>query len=82
MNPGTEEERGIAKWRKNLNRYKASASTDERCYDLPLIMKWINKRKWMSKIPVCPTYKGMGITLSSLRSCKKGPTPGEAQEHA
>ena len=53
---GTDEERGIKKWRK----LDASASTSQsealKIYELPLIQKYLNRWKICEYLPFCPTF--------------------------
>ena len=54
---GTDEERGIKKWRK-LTEDSDGPSSDSRMhiYDLPLIQNCLNKVKCFRYIPFCPSF--------------------------
>ena len=53
---GTEEERGIKKWRK-LNVNVSSAHSDAiKTYDLPFIQKYLDKYRFSEYLPFCPTF--------------------------
>ncbi|XP_064613847.1 solute carrier family 23 member 1-like isoform X2 [Liolophura sinensis] len=60
--PGTDEERGILKWRQIVHTTTEQASgknaADYSTYDFPLVQKFFNRWSWMSYVPFCPTFQG------------------------
>ena len=52
---GTDEERGIRKWRK-LDESESSQSEAMKSYELPLIQKYIDNWKISKYLPFCPTF--------------------------
>lgn len=64
--PGTDEERGLVKWRDqhkvDKDDISNETSTGLRCYDLPLITPWLKRQSWTRYIPCLPTY-GLGKEL-------------------
>ena len=58
--PGTDEERGIKKWRgKDETGLPMNAATIRRMakiYDFPCGMNVIRKIKCFRRVPLCPTY--------------------------
>merc|ERR1719414_988117 len=58
--PGTDEERGIKKWREKessgLPKNSATIRRLAKIYDFPCGMSVIRKVKWFRRIPLCPTY--------------------------
>lgn len=55
---GTDEERGIIKWRNQLSTTGASDDTTyQSTYDLPFIMPFLRRYKCFSYIPFLPTFK-------------------------
>ncbi|XP_064614591.1 solute carrier family 23 member 1-like [Liolophura sinensis] len=62
--PGTEEERGIRKWRQALLSASDVASgkaVDYSAYDFPLVQKYLNRWRWTSYVPFCPSFRGCGM---------------------
>lgn len=54
--PGTDEERGIKKWRK-LDETGSSAQNEAmKSYELPLIQKFLDKLKICEYMPFCPRF--------------------------
>ena len=63
---GTDEERGIKKWRQHEKDESTSGEeSDMRIYDIPFIQKYLNKSKICRYLPFCPTF-----SLGS--KCKQG----------
>lgn len=58
--PGSEEERGLTKWRAHRATNRAGEETESEMssYDLPFVMNFVRRTKWMAYIPVSPTFKG------------------------
>ena len=53
---GTDEERGIKKWRK-LDETGSSAQNEAmKSYELPLIQKFLDKLKICEYMPFCPRF--------------------------
>ncbi|XP_071961147.1 solute carrier family 23 member 1-like isoform X2 [Antedon mediterranea] len=59
--PGTVEERGIKAWRKQSGSDADDEVTvdESNCYDIPLIMGFLEKHKVFSYMPFLPTFKGI-----------------------
>lgn len=58
---GTNEERGILKWRETteVDRMKASQTElSHRVYDIPLVQKLFSRWRWTGFVPFCPTFQG------------------------
>ena len=53
---GTDEERGIKKWRKLDITGSSMNSESMKTYDLPLIQKYLNKGRLWSYLPFCPSF--------------------------
>ncbi|XP_045105655.1 solute carrier family 23 member 1-like [Portunus trituberculatus] len=59
--PGTEEERGLVKWKAMLENTQfgnEESVVDTSCYDLPFGMERIRKWGWTKFVPVLPTFAG------------------------
>ncbi|XP_063855234.1 solute carrier family 23 member 2-like isoform X4 [Scylla paramamosain] len=59
--PGTEEERGLVKWKAMLEKKQTGneeSVVDTSCYDLPFGMERIRKWGWTRFVPVLPTFAG------------------------
>ena len=56
---GTDEERGILKWRKQESFEDGSSiyTTDMRTYELPFIQKYLDKISVCRYLPFCPTFR-------------------------
>lgn len=54
--PGTDEERGIRKWRKLDESVSSMHSETMKSYELPLIQKYLDKWKICEYLPFCPTF--------------------------
>ncbi|XP_063422626.1 solute carrier family 23 member 1-like [Mytilus trossulus] len=68
--PGTDEERGIIKWRNQLSTTGASDDTTYKStYDLPFIMPFLRRYKCFSYIPFLPTFKYESQSI--FRKCCK-----------
>eukprot|EP00918_Siedleckia_nematoides_P032333 GHVU01070027.1.p1 GENE.GHVU01070027.1~~GHVU01070027.1.p1 ORF type:complete len:562 (+),score=14.78 GHVU01070027.1:91-1776(+) len=65
--PGTIEERGIKKWRRELASDGSELSADLGCYEISLFSKLIRRMKWTRFIPICPTFL-MGKTKKTENS--------------
>ncbi|XP_069175261.1 solute carrier family 23 member 1 [Procambarus clarkii] len=73
--PGTDEERGVARWRgqgvnteeQQLEETRLTAS----CYQLPFGTSTINKAKWMRHVPFCPTFSGFSSWTAMTERLKK-----------
>ncbi|XP_004926407.1 solute carrier family 23 member 2 isoform X1 [Bombyx mori] len=55
--PGTDEERGLAAWAKEMSLEAAGASDDGDTYDFPIGMSLIRRWKWTYYLPFMPTYE-------------------------
>lgn len=59
--PGTDEERGLIAWNKEMCLDSGDGDVDsgsvKSTYDFPMGMKTLRKWKWTEKIPFLPTYK-------------------------
>ncbi|KAL0968644.1 hypothetical protein UPYG_G00269570 [Umbra pygmaea] len=55
--PGTEKERGIYSWRKNVTDGSSNLKTDQSCYDLPFCSNCLQKFKFFQYLPFLPSYK-------------------------
>lgn len=59
--PGTDEERGMKKWKAQLKPEKDEndvVTTDARCYDLPVGMPFFRVWGWAKFVPILPTFVG------------------------
>ncbi|KAM8973379.1 solute carrier family 23 member 1 [Pelodytes ibericus] len=54
--PGTQEERGLAKWKQGADAN--TPSEDLRSYDFPCGMGFIKKIKCLQHVPICPVFHG------------------------
>ncbi|CAH2106027.1 unnamed protein product [Euphydryas editha] len=54
--PGTDEERGLAAWAKEMSLEYGKGEAAE-TYDFPIGMSFIRKWKWTSYVPFMPTYE-------------------------
>ncbi|XP_022255137.1 solute carrier family 23 member 2-like [Limulus polyphemus] len=65
--PGTEEERGLIKWRQQIQVSHLTASKNEEeesglsCYDFPVGMGILRRLKCFSYFPISPTYNKIRI---------------------
>ncbi|XP_064614436.1 solute carrier family 23 member 1-like [Liolophura sinensis] len=61
--PGTDEERGILKWRQMTHTDSEQTSGGKTAnittYDLPLVQKFLSGWNWTSYLPFCPTFRGI-----------------------
>ena len=57
---GTDKERGILAWKKQLETLNGEEAeqTNSKTYDIPLVTKYIRKVACFRLIPVCPTFAG------------------------
>ncbi|XP_066937423.1 solute carrier family 23 member 2-like isoform X2 [Macrobrachium rosenbergii] len=59
--PGTDEERGLVQWKKQLNLGSGPTSADSTsCYDLPFGMGAIQKLTLARYLPFLPSFQGFG----------------------
>ncbi|XP_050710919.1 solute carrier family 23 member 1-like isoform X2 [Eriocheir sinensis] len=85
--PGTDEERGILKWKRlssdvdkiHTDSPKAAPSPSESVssvspYDFPFGMKLVNRTKWLRYVPFCPPYEGFLRRRSSSISEERSST--------
>lgn len=72
VNLGTEDERGVRKWRKLSNNVADEKTVQsEDTYDLPYIMGCLRRQKWATYIPFLPTFRVRPGLKSRLCSCCK-----------
>lgn len=67
--PGTDDERGIIKWRNQLSTTETDDDTYEKTYDLPFITPFLRRYKCFSYIPFLPTFKVPPKSIFGVR-CK------------
>ncbi|CAH0579530.1 unnamed protein product [Chrysodeixis includens] len=60
--PGTDEERGLAAWAKEMCLDAAGASEEGNTYDFPIGMSLIRRWTWTEYLPFMPTYKAGKFT--------------------
>ncbi|XP_026729142.1 solute carrier family 23 member 2 isoform X1 [Trichoplusia ni] len=60
--PGTDEERGLAAWAKEMCLDAAGASEHGDTYDFPVGMSYIRRWTWTEYLPFMPTYKAGKFT--------------------
>lgn len=66
---GTEEERGILKWRAEIPSEVDTEKTDTNIYDLPYIQKHLDKLRWVDFLPFCPSFNQK--LFCRFRCCKR-----------
>ncbi|XP_033104119.1 solute carrier family 23 member 2-like [Anneissia japonica] len=70
--PGTDEERGLLKWREVYGKKNVDQDVVNEiynCYDLPWGMDYIRKCKFLKYVPISPTFTGFARQrYSSVRS--------------
>ena len=72
LSSGTDEERGIRKWRK-LDDSASSQSEAMKSYELPLIQKYLDKWKICRYLPFCPTFSlRCGLVCCKSRGSMSG----------
>ncbi|KAF9823639.1 hypothetical protein SFRURICE_009184 [Spodoptera frugiperda] len=59
---GTDEERGLAAWAKEMSLDAAGASEEGDTYDFPIGMGLIRRWKWTQYLPFMPTYQAGKFT--------------------
>ncbi|KAL7635606.1 UNVERIFIED_CONTAM: hypothetical protein RMT77_014675 [Armadillidium vulgare] len=67
--PGTDEERGLTKWR--IEKISEVENKSSSSFDLPFGMKFFNRTKWSSYIPISPTYKSQRKVSSSSQKSQE-----------
>ncbi|XP_014362079.2 solute carrier family 23 member 2 [Papilio machaon] len=65
--PGTEEERGLKAWAKEMSLEAAGASELGDTYDFPVGMALVRRWKWTSYLPFMPTYEAGKFTALFTR---------------
>ncbi|XP_063381279.1 solute carrier family 23 member 2 [Cydia fagiglandana] len=65
--PGTDEERGLAAWAKEMALEAAGATQGGDTYDFPIGMSLIRRWKWTSYLPFMPTYEAGKFTALLTR---------------
>ncbi|XP_049869506.1 solute carrier family 23 member 2 isoform X2 [Pectinophora gossypiella] len=60
--PGTDEERGLAAWAKEMSLEAAGASEEGDTYDFPVGMSLIRRWTWTKYLPFMPTYEAGKFT--------------------
>nr|XP_053640350.1 solute carrier family 23 member 1-like [Cherax quadricarinatus] len=69
--PGTDEERGVLRWRGETFGAQQDQDEDDRltsrCYELPFGTPGTQKRKWTKYLPFCPSFEGY-FCCESLRN--------------
>ncbi|KAI5652159.1 permease family domain-containing protein [Phthorimaea operculella] len=65
--PGTDEERGLAAWAKEMSLEAAGASEHGDTYDFPIGMSYIRRWKWTRYLPFMPTYEAGKFTALFTR---------------
>ncbi|OCT88827.1 hypothetical protein XELAEV_18017455mg [Xenopus laevis] len=54
--PGSDEERGTSAWHKQMHPEKTNGSTEQSCYDLPFVTKYLRRLSWSRYIPFLPAF--------------------------
>uniref|UniRef100_A0A6I8PXI7 Solute carrier family 23 member 2 n=1 Tax=Xenopus tropicalis TaxID=8364 RepID=A0A6I8PXI7_XENTR len=54
--PGSDEERGTSAWHKQMHPEKTNGSTEQSCYDLPFVSKYLRRLSWSRYIPFLPAF--------------------------
>ncbi|XP_063618829.1 solute carrier family 23 member 2 [Cydia splendana] len=65
--PGTDEERGLAAWAKEMALEAAGATQGGDTYDFPVGMSLIRRWKWTSYLPFMPSYEAGKFTALLTR---------------
>ncbi|XP_022237904.1 solute carrier family 23 member 2-like isoform X2 [Limulus polyphemus] len=83
--PGTDEERGLIKWREqglehNISEADESTLSSPSTYDLPFSMDVIKRHKIFKYIPISPTYD-QNIFLGKLRALFNKLKPQKNNNH-
>ncbi|CAB3260656.1 unnamed protein product [Arctia plantaginis] len=60
--PGTDEERGLAAWAKEMSLDALGASDEGDTYDFPVGMSIIRRWEWTKYVPFMPTYQAGKFT--------------------
>ncbi|KAF8785930.1 Solute carrier family 23 member 1 like protein [Argiope bruennichi] len=70
--PGTDEERGLLKWKKQAR----NGSISLKSYELPYIKKFLERRSFFRHLPISPSYEegSMKIKFLSIKSLRKNKT--------
>ncbi|KAL7635610.1 UNVERIFIED_CONTAM: hypothetical protein RMT77_014679 [Armadillidium vulgare] len=55
--PGTEEERGVTKWKRQITASDEEEGLEDSSYDLPFGMSLLKRVTWCSRVPFSPTYR-------------------------
>lgn len=75
--PGTDEERGIIKWREQIHEEPVTADSEEgalhptSCYDIPIITKYLHRQSWARYVPFLPTFDESMVQCSCTGRKKK-----------
>lgn len=66
--PGTDEERGLLKWRQHggAEETTPTSKNDMRIYDIPLIQPYLNRLTICRYLPFCPTFGKKGNITSEI----------------
>ncbi|XP_043215564.1 solute carrier family 23 member 1-like [Amphibalanus amphitrite] len=78
--PGTDEERGVLKWKSQSNMSHVTVSVTT--YDLPFGMDKIRSWNWARYVPISPTFRGFPVVLNfskPFRRCR-GSEAGDEDE--
>ncbi|KAB7504751.1 Solute carrier family 23 member 2 [Armadillidium nasatum] len=54
---GTEEERGVTKWKRQVTASDEEEGLEDSSYDLPFGMSLLKRVTWCSHVPFSPTYR-------------------------
>ncbi|MCI4380377.1 hypothetical protein PGIGA_G00239110 [Pangasianodon gigas] len=57
--PGTDEERGIKRWRKTADGSTSAVFSNQSCYDLPFCMNFLHKFEFLQNLPFLPSVKSL-----------------------
>lgn len=76
--PGTDEERGILKWRQtrdlkgtgDVGLKEEDPNSVDKVYGIPLFQGCLEKQRWTRYVPICPTFKSFKCSCSNSLCCK------------
>ncbi|XP_060741910.1 solute carrier family 23 member 2 [Tachysurus vachellii] len=57
--PGTDEERGIKRWRESVDGRTSAIFSNQSCYDLPFCTNFLQKFRFLQNLPFLPSIKSL-----------------------
>ncbi|GAA6066933.1 solute carrier family 23 member 2 [Tachysurus ichikawai] len=57
--PGTDEERGIKRWRESIDGRTSAIFSNQSCYDLPFCTNFLHKFRFFQNLPFLPSIKSL-----------------------